>query len=431
MRPAPLLLLVISAAVPARADDSPTPWALHFQQTVVVQAHPAFPAAYSGENSLSPARESATSITSTLFLGARLWRGAEIHFNPELSGGAGVSQARGLGGFANGETFRIGSTSPVVYLARLFVRQVFRLGGDLQSEPPSPNEIAGEQPARRLTLLAGRLGVADVFDSSRYSHDPRTQFLNWALMNSGAWDYPADTRGYTWGLLADLTADRWSARGAATLVPREANGLAMDTHIAKAHGLTLELERRHELAGQDGAVRLLLYRNDARMGSYDQSLAAGGVPDVTATRSYGRTKLGFALGAEQAIGRTRGAFARLSANDGRNETWAYAEIDRSLALGLSQTGAPWRRAGDELAAALILDGLSSPHRRYLAAGGHGFMLGDGALRYGIESIVESYYRAALTGWLSVSVDYQMVVHPGYNRDRGPVHLFAGRVHAEL
>ena len=410
-------------------------FSLHFQETTVTQAHPDFHADYSGTNSLQAEGEVATSITSTLFAGARAWPGAELYVNPELSGGRGMSEARGVAGFPNGETFRVGSAEPVIYLGRLFLRQTIELGGARVWEEPDANQLGGSTSAERLTLTLGRFSLSDIFDDNAYSHDPRTQFLNWALMSSGGWDYPADTRGYTWGGAIEYTTSVWALRAAAVLVPRSANGLEMDTQVSKAHGLVLEGERQLQIAGRQGALRLLVFLNRARMGRYDTaletSLAEGTTPDITLSREPGRTKFGFAISADQELTPELGAFARLSWNDGQNETWAFTEIDHSLALGAVENGAAWGRAADELGLALLTQGVSGPHRRYLGAGGLGFILGDGALDYGLETALETYYRLALTEPIALSADYQLVFDPAYNQARGPVNAFALRLHVEL
>ena len=270
-----------------------------------------------------------------------------------------------------------------------------------------------------------------MFDTNRYSHDPRTQFLNWSLMNSGAWDYPADTRGYTWGAAVEYAREAWAIRGAAVMVPFEANGLRFDGNIDKAQGFALENELHYDLGGREGAARVLLFVNRARMGSYDEALARGGAPDVTATRAYGRTKYGFTISADQQVTDDLGVFARLSWNDGQNETWAFTEIDRSVALGGVVSGAPWKRSQDQLGGAVVVNALSSPHRRYLASGGYGFIIGDGALDYGLENVWEAYYKLQLTQAIAFTADYQFIVNPAYNRDRGPVHVAGIRAHIEF
>jgi high affinity Mn2+ porin len=429
-----VLFAAESRAEDAPAEEQPAPswYTLHFQQTTVTQGHPSFHAPYSGTNSLSPDGETETSITSTLFAGVALWPGASFYVNPELSGGSGVSSARGVAGFPNGEAFRIGDPTPIISPARIFLRQTISFGEQSEAVADDANVVASRRSPERLTITAGKFGIADIFDNNRYTHDPRSQFMNWALMNSGAWDYPADTRGYTWGVSVEYARAEFAVRAAAVLVPKDANGLTMDTRVDKAHGFALEGEVPAHFLPFPGTVRLLLFLNEARMGDYDQAIADNSMaPDVTTTRKYGRTKYGFALGLEQQLSRYVGGFLRTSWNDGRNETWAFAEIDASVAGGMVQQGEPWSREGDEFGVAAVLNALSGPHKRYLAAGGYGFMIGDGALSYATETILEAYYKLRVASYLTFTGDYQYVTNPAYNRDRGPVHVFALRTHVEL
>jgi high affinity Mn2+ porin len=407
-------------------------FAFHFQATVATQAHPAFSARYSGRNSLRPGAESATSVVTDLFTGARLWSGAELYLQPELSGGRGLSSTLGVAAFPSGEVYRVGNPTPTVSVARLFLRQIVGLGGGRDAVDSEPNQLAGARDRDRLTFTVGEIAVPDFVDQVSLSNDPHTRFMSWGLFASAAYDYPADTRGYTWGAAADLSIGWWSARAGMFLEPKEANQLALEWRISEAHGLVAELEARYALLGHPGAARILGFLNVARMGSYRQALEDPRFGlDVTATRAPGRTKAGFAASAEQALGGGLGVFARVSYNDGANETWAFTEIDRSLALGAVQSGARWGRPGDEAGLGVVVSGLSSLHRRYLAAGGYGFILGDGALRYGPEVVGEAYYRLALTQEISAGVSYQPILDPAYNRDRGPVQVVTGRLHVAL
>jgi high affinity Mn2+ porin len=433
-----LVLLGLCLALPARADESkpapaeaPSRYTLHYQATVIDVGHARFTSPYAGKNSLQPAADNATSVTSTLFLGARLGPGTEAILNPEVSGGRGIGNTLGMAGVPNGETFRVGDLRPTIYTARLYLRQVFGLGGGTQELEDGPNQAAGTADARRATVVAGKFSLADFFDGNACSHDPRAQFMNWALMDSAAWDYPADARGYTWGLMGEYREPEWSVRGAAAAMPKEANQLDMDRRIGRAHGFVVEGERRIHAGERSGSARLLLFLNEARMGSYAAALAAPGTPDVTATRGYGRSKYGAAFSADQDLAENLGGFARLSWSDGRNETFAFTEADASEAAGFEWAPARWGRGADRWGAALIVNELSDLHRRYLAAGGLGFLLGDGALHYGPETIVETYYRFPLMPHLWVSPDAQLSFNPGYNRDRGPVPIWAVRVHAEF
>jgi high affinity Mn2+ porin len=414
---------------PSRGEEEL--YSLHFQSTAATQYHPSFSAKYSGKNSLSPASESATAFVSTIYADVRLWRGAELLFNPEMSGGKGLSSTLGVAAFPSAIVYRVGDPAPAVYLARLALSQTFGLGGGRVTNEAGPNELAGTRDRDQLAITVGRLSVADVFDGNRYAHDPSERFFNWAMFASGAWDYPADTRGYTWGLLADLAIDWWSARAGIALEPKSANQLQIDWNVGKAHGLMAEYEARYAFRKLPGAASVLVFLNRARMGSYQQVLndpiTYGN--DVAATRAYGRIKYGFALSVEQQLtAKGLGSFLRLSANDGATETWAFTEIDRSLAFGLVQDGELWRRERDEVGVAMVVNGLSAPHRAYLAGGGYGFIIGDSQLSYAPEVLGEIYYKARVADYISVSAIYQPIVNPAYNRDRGPVQVFTARVH---
>lgn len=405
-------------------------YSFHFQSTMATQYHPSFAAAYSGQNSLSPDAESASAFVSTLYADVRAWKGAELLFNPEMSGGKGLSRTLGVAAFPSAIVYRVGDPAPAIYVARLALRQTFGLGGGKVINESGPNELAGTRDRDELAISVGRLSVTDVFDANRWAHDPTERFFNWALFASGAWDYPADTRGYTYGALADLVVDWWSARAGIALEPLYANLKQFDWRVGKSHGLMAEYEVRYKIGKRPGAWSLLGFYNVARMGSYQQVLdnpnAYGN--DIAATRADGRTKGGFALSMEQQLTTGLGAFLRVSMNDGANESWAFTEIDRSVAVGCVQDGALWHRKRDEAGAAVVVNGLSAEHERYLAGGGYGFLLGDGKLNYGPEIISDIYYNLRIHDVMSLSAIYQPIINPGYNRDRGPVHVFTGRVH---
>jgi high affinity Mn2+ porin len=423
------------------SEDKPTPpvdtargeqelFSLHFQSTMVTAYHPAFSAKYSGANSLSSSSESATALVSTLYADRRLWPGGEFLFNPEISGGRGLSGTHGVAAFPTGIVYRVGDPAPVVYVARLAISQTFGLGGGRVSNEAGPNELADIRDRDVFAITVGRVSVEDVFDGNRYAHDATERFFNWGLFASGAWDYPADTRGYTWAAMADVAVDWWSARAGIALEPKSANAGTMDWHVGKSHGLMAEYEARYTVNGQHGALSTLLFLNSAHMGSYAQVLAdpARYENKVENTRQDGRLKYGIALSLEQQLRHGTGMFLRLSANDGATESWAFTEIDRSAATGVVQDGGLWHRDRDEAGAALVVNGLSSPHRAYLAGGGLGFILGDGALRYAPEVLFDTYYKLSLADNVSFSAIYQPIINPGYNRDRGPVHVITGRLH---
>ena len=406
------------------------PWSFHGQLTVIEQTHGGFDSPYSGVNSLQATHEDQHTATTTLFLGRALWPGGELYYNPEVTQGTGLSGTIGVAGFPNGEATRAGSKRPEYNTARLFLRQTIGLGGPAEDVASDINQLAGSTPAERLILTLGKLSATDLFDGNAYSHDPRTQLLNWALMDNGAWDYPSDTKGYTGGFTAEWRIARRSLRWGIFLEPEEANGGSFDSHWSSAHGQAFEWEERYTVSGQPGKWRVLVFSNRAHMGSYAEALQSAGAaaPDVTLSRRY-RYKNGAGLDWEQQATASLGLFVRAGFNDGRTETWAFTEIDRTVSAGLSLKGGAWHRPDDTLTVALLLNGLSSEHRRYLAGGGYGFIVGDGRLAYGPERILEVLYDWKASRWLAVGTDTQLVANPGYNRDRGPVVIFAARMHA--
>jgi len=405
----------------------------HFQETTITQYKPGFSAPYTGLNSLSTTQETATSITTTLFSDARLWKGAEAVFDPELSGGSGISQTTGIAAFPNGETFRVGTSTPAIYIARLYFKQTFEWGKDKDTITDDQNQLAGLRSKRYFSFVIGKYGMADFFDGNTFSHDPRTQFMNWALMDNGAWDYPANTRGYVLGLYTELGQPDWTLRFALTMVTTTPNGAVWDTKIAHANTQTMEYERRYEIDGQKGTVRVLGFLNNGKFGNYDEAIAQNPkAPNVDTTEAYGRHKYGFGISADQYLTKDFGVFAKVSYNDGQNETWFFTEIDRSLTFGGDLKGTSWKRADDDLGLAFIVDELSSEHRDYLADGGYGFIIGDGRLNYSPEMVAELYYNInAFQKKFFLTPDYQFILHPAYNADRGPVNVFSLRAHVEF
>lgn len=413
------------------APPAPEDWSYHFQSTVVIQGRGSMTSPYAGPNSFSADRENATTLTATLFLGRRLWEGAAIYFDPEVAGGSGLSKTLGIAGAPNGEAVRAAAPAPKAYIARLYLEQSIDLGGDYEPVTPEANQLGGRQCRERVTVTLGKLSALDAFDDNSYSHDARGQFLNWSLMSNGAWDYPADARGYAYGGTVELFWNDWELRYGLFAMPEEANGFTFDRTFSHAHGQSLEAVRAWSLLDRPGKARIMGYLNDAHMGDYREALrVAPAGPDITSSRDY-RIKFGFALNAEQKLTDDLGAFTRLGWNDGRTETFVFTEIDRSFEFGFSLQGAAWTRPDDTTALAVVVNGLSSSHHDYLGAGGLGFILGDGSLSYSHETIVEYYYKAKLAKSLFLSIDYQYVGNPGYNRDRGPVSIFGLRVHVEF
>ena len=420
-----------AAPINAASNDMEQAWNWHLQNTDIFQGHPGFPAAYSGPNSLDNGRTGDETVSLDLMAGARLWRGAEVYGDVLVWQGFGLSKTLGVEGFPNGEAFRFGTEWPNMNMTRLFLRQTIGFGGDQEKIEDDPLHLAGRQDVERLTLTLGKISAKDIFDNNTYANDPRTQFLNWALMANEAWDYPADSLGYTSGFAAELNEPQWTLRYGVFQMPASANGLAMDGHLLQAWGMVTELERRYSVANHPGAVRVLAYLNRADMGSYQEALDNSERPaDIEATRAY-RSKYGFGLNMEQELATDLGAFSRLGWSDGHNEAWVFADVDRSASLGLSLKGSRWNRGDDTVALAGVINGISSVHQEFLAAGGSGILAGDGALSYGLEELIETYYDIHIYGTLHTTIDYQYIVNPAYNQDRGPVSVFSFRLHWEL
>ena len=408
-------------------------WWLSGQVNLIFQTHGRFTSPYEGDNSLRPNPEQALSRLWTIYTGVALPRHTEVLLDIESAGGTGLSDALGLAGFTNLDVVRNPTLGSAPYIARAMVHTTIPLGSDMVDATPTAFTLAPSVPAKRIELRAGKLGLADFFDVNTVGSDSHLQFTNWTVDNNGAYDYAADTRGYTYAAIVEYDTPRWSLRFGEALMPTVANGIDMDWKISRARAENLELELR-PAAGL--VVRLLGFANHANMGSYDEAIQAfqsgrDPVPDVVAHRAQGRVKTGTGLNAEYTFPRLVRAFARTGWNEGHHESFAYTEVNDSVQGGSDLGGALWGRSHDRLGLALVSNGLSQPHREYLALGGQGFLLGDGRLRYGREDIVETYYTAHVWYGLSVSGGLQRVVHPGYNRDRGPVLVGMLRLHAEF
>lgn len=430
-----LPMLVHAADVQADADTTPETWNAHVQATYVWQRKPSFAAAYSGPNSLSAARELSYSFTATAFFGARLWRGGELYFDPEGAQGVPLSNLTGFGGFTNGEMARSSGPNLRIYRARFFLRQTWDGGGEQVPVASGQNQLGGSRDSRRWVFTAGNLSVLDLFDANAYSHDPRTQFLNWSVMTHGAYDYAADARGYSWGAVLEWYRDEWAVRGGRFIQPIEPNGQKLDENPLRHYGDQIEIERSHMLAGQPGKLRLLAFSNRARMTRYDDALAlaqqTGTVPDINAARYGNQMKRGFGVNLEQAVSDDIGLFARASWADGKTETYAFTDIDRSVSGGLLVKGSAWQRAQDTVGLAFARNAISRAQRDYLSAGGIAFFIGDGQLRYRQEGIAEVFYNLNLTKGTWITLDWQYIRNPAYNAARGPVNVGSVRLHAEF
>jgi len=411
------------------------------QANFIRQQHPSFDAQYSGPNSLLPDKEHATSRVETLYTGFQITKQLEILADVESAGGAGLSNALGIAGFTNLDVVRNPTLSEDPYVSRVMLHYTIPLSKETTEATRNPLSLASTVPIRRLELRVGKMSTVDFFDLNSVGSDSHLQFMNWAIVNNGAYDYAADTRGYSYGLVAEYYDKFWAVRFGEMLMPTVANGITLDWNIARARGENFEFEYHTALFPKRATiVRALGFVNHADMGSYRQAIhgfLSGGflsgndaVPDITAYRKPGRVKYGFGLNAEQELTPLWRAFGRLGWNDGANESFAYTEIDRTAEIGTDFRGKPWRRAQDRVGAAFVANGLSGDHRRYLALGGLGFILGDGALNYGLERIFETYYTAHVWRGISVAIDYQHVANPGYNQDRGPASVWSFRVHIE-
>lgn len=424
----------------APAASAEQEWNFHAQSTVAVQGDPAFPADYSGLNSLESGGQTRETVSVDLFAGLRLWDGAEAHVDALAWQGFGLSNTEGVDAFPNAVASKIGTANPALTFSRLFVRQTIGLGGDQEDVSDDQLTLAGKRDISRLTLTAGRLSATDFFDTNTYANNPDTQFMNWAFVNNISWDYPADSLGFTTGLAAEWNEPNWTLRYGFFQMPSSSNFSTLedryltypaiqeggDAAFWQSWGMAMEWERRYTIDGHPGAIRPLVWVNEAKMGLYSQAAATPGA-DILATRDY-RFKYGVGLNWEQEVATNVGIFSRLGWNDGREEAWAYSDVNYSGSVGISVSGAAWGRANDTFGLACVASGISSENQHYLQAGGLGILDGDGALAYGWEKVVETYYDWDIWHDVHFALDYQFVDDPAFNSDRGPVSIFAARVH---
>jgi hypothetical protein len=410
------------------------------QANVILQGHSSFPAQYSGPNSLTNWAQSATTHVLTLYTGYELTHTTEVFADLEDATGNGIGNANGLAGYSNMDAVRLVEGMPLSkapYLARFMVRQIIPLTKERTEADRDELHLATSLPERRIEFRLGKFDLTDFFDLNTWGSDSHLQFLNWTADSNGAWDYAANTRGYTDGAILEYDDRGWSARFAEALMPKEANGIHLDADIARARSENLEFEvRGNRIAHRAGTVRLLSYLNHADMGSYEQANAEfldhqTATADIIATRRQGRHKYGFGLNFEQEITPQVGVFGRLGWSDGHNEAFAFTEDDRTVELGGFAPGRSWRRPNDRAGAAFVANGIVAAHQQYLALGGLGFLLGDGGLTYGPEKIAEGFYTAHLWRGFYGSYDFQYIADPGYNQARGPVAVSSLRFHTEF
>ncbi len=423
-------------------------WNFHVQNTEIVQGYPGFPAKYTipGYDSLPTGGETRETVSLDLMAGVRLWPGAEAHIDAMMWQGFGVNNTLGLEAVPNGEAYRLGTDVPNGMITRLFIRQTFGLGGEQEDVLDDQLDLAGKRDVSRLTFTLGRFSVADIFDQNAYANSPRTQFMNWALVNNEAWDYAADAVGFTTGLAVELNQPDWTLRYGFFQVPEAANSLTGDDAYLKwpydsgaayepvfsGWAMVTELERRYTLQDHPGTIRFLAFLNRADMFNYQQATAIllDHGSDLTAARAY-RFKYGFGLNWEQEIVKNVGLFSRLGWNDGKEQGWMFTDVDYQGSLGLSFNGESWQRPDDTFGLAGVLSGITKAEQNFFAAGGTGILAGDGALNYGWEKALETYYDFKIWKTIHTALDYQFIDNPAFNRDRGPVSVFGARIHWEF
>ena len=409
-------------------------WNVHAQMTFLPQGYPAIRSPYASPLSLPGRGELQSTWTTTAFLGVRLWDGGEFYFDPELAQGFGLNGTQGLAGFPSGEAQKAGSEYPKIRPQRYYLKQTFGLGGGQEEVADGPNQLAGKRDIDRITVIVGRFAVGDFFDNNAYAHDPRADFMNWAMWESAAYDFPADLPGYTRGAVVELNRKDWAVRAGVFQVPSAPNS---DVLTTKGGGTAVEFEERHTIFNQPGKLRLGAFANSGNTANYREVLALAAanptldINDITIATQRDRPKYGFYVNLEQQIMKDVGLFARASWNDGQTQILSFTDIDRSLSGGLSIKGSFWGRPDDTVGIGGAINGLSDAHRDFLAAGGFGLLIGDGRLNYRPERILETYYAYSVNKNVTFTANYQLFVNPAYNADRGPVSVFSGRLHAEF
>jgi high affinity Mn2+ porin len=414
---------------PAAAQQAES-WAVHGQATFIEQYHPAFHSSYRGANSLDPGSRGNETVNATLYAGASPWEGGEAWADLEMDQGFGLSDTLGVAAFTNGEGSKVGEAVPYFRLHRLFFRQAFDLGGEIASLDGEANQLAAKRSADNLVLTAGKFSPTDIFDTNDYAHDPMHDFLNWAIIDAGPWDYAADAWGYSYGAAAEWTVSAWTLRGGLFNLSRLPNG----TELTRGFGqyqLDAEAERRFTIAGRAGKLKLLAFASRGRLGDYNDAVALGGVPDISLVRR-GAWKSGVSLNGQQALTDDLGLFLRATLNDGSKEGDEFTDMANSASAGLSLKGASWDRADDTVGLAFETGGISDSARRFFAAGGLGILIGDGRLdHYARENVAEAYYSLSVRQGIQASLDYQFIANPAYNADRGPVSVLGFRLHGEF
>jgi high affinity Mn2+ porin len=426
------------AAPNAKLATAASDWApnldnvdFHGQLTFTWQGYPPFHSPYQGPNSLPGSGQGRETSDATFYAGVRLWQGAELWLNPEIDQGFGLADTLGVAGFTSGEAYKVGFADPYARLPRAFIRQTIDLGGDSEKLEAGANQFAGSQTANRLVLTVGKFAVTDVFDTNKYAHDPRSDFMNWTIVDTGTFDYAADAWGYTYGAAAEWYQGDWTVRGGLFDLSIVPNSEDLDPQFGQFQWVG-EIERRYELWGQPGKLAITGFLTRGRMGSFDDAIAlaavTGGPADIAAVRHY-NSRGGVSFNLEQQLTEDFGLFMRGGVANGNVEPYEFTDVDRTVAAGLSLAGKRWGRPDDTVGIAGVVNDITNTHIAFLNAGGLGILVGDGMLPHpGSEQIVEAYYSYALTSATKLTADYQFIVNPGYNTDRGPVNVFSGRFH---
>jgi len=416
------------------ATPDPDTVNFHGQSTFLWQGYPPFRSPYQGPNSLPSVGEGRETADATLYAGVRLWQGAELWINGELDQGFGIGNTLGVAGFPSGEAYKVGFAYPYMELPRAFVRQTINLGGDTQKVDAASNQFAESTTANRIVITVGKIAVTDVFDNNKYAHDPRNDFMNWALIDTATFDYAANAWGYTYGAAAEWYQGKWTVRGGFFDLSAVPNSTDLDSSFGQYQWVG-EIERRYDLLGHSGKLAVTGFLSRGRMGGFADAIAlaniTGGPANIAAVREY-QSRGGVSLNLEQEITSELGVFARVGVANGDIEPYEFTDVDRTAAAGLSLNGKQWGRPDDTFGVAGVVNGISKEHEAFLNAGGLGILVGDGMLPHpGPEQIIETYYNYAISASTRVTADYQFIVNPGYNEDRGPVSVFGARLHYQF
>ncbi len=416
-----------------KKDDPDRWWAVQLQGTDVAQFKPAMPSPFSGANSLPGPGTQNNTLDASVIVGVRPWKGAQVWFDEDMNQGFAPGNTLGVAGFVNGEGAKVGHETPYYRPQRYFFRQTFELGGGDDKVDPDMMEFGGPTTKNRVVVTVGKFSLTDVMDDNQYAHDPKNDFLNWAIIDTGSWDYAADAWGLSEGAVVEWYQGDWTLRGGIIDMSTIPNAGELAPHFGEFQW-DGEVELRQKWFGRDGKVKLLGFDSRAMMGTFADALAlaaaTGETPNAARVRHF-RSRLGISLNIEQPISDNAGFFVRAGLDQGQVEPYEYADIDSTVAAGVSVNGAKWGRKDDTAAIALVVNGISKEHQAYLAAGGLGILVGDGQLPHpGPESILEAYYSLGVFKGVHVTLDSQTVVNPAYNRDRGPAEVIGLRIHGQ-